>query len=242
MRLVFRLSMVLVLTILAAPAFAQDSGAFAQDAGEAKLGADALAKNVVEATGDPTELDKLAFTFVVEKGGEEVASRRHIWQPQAGKLEVKAGEQTINLANLHDHDLSKLADDPKANAETWKKVAPESSPEEAAKAWAWFVNDSYWLLVPSKLFDPGVNRKLDEQGRLVLTFGDVGLTPGDRYMMTVDRDDWRVERWDFVLESGRKGGFAWSDYQKVGPLTLSTKRVADDGNFVIRFENVVASD
>ncbi|QDG53517.1 hypothetical protein FIV42_23055 [Persicimonas caeni] len=235
MRLVFRLAVMVFLAGLAAPAFAQD-------AGEAKLGADELAKKVVEATGDPTELDKLAFTFVVEKEGKAVVSRRHIWKPKAGELEVKAGEQTIELTQLHDHDLSKLADDPKANAETWKKIAPKSTPEEAAKAWAWFVNDSYWLLVPSKLFDPGVNRKLDEQGRLVLTFGDVGLTPGDRYMMTVDRDNWQVKRWDFVLESGRKGGFAWTDYKKVGPLELSTKRVADGGNFVIRFEDVEAGE
>jgi hypothetical protein len=216
---------------------------FAQEAGQPESGqpsADEIAKMVVEATGDPTALEELAFTFMVEKGGEELVRRRHVWQPKDGKLEVKAGEKTIELSQLNDHDMSKLAADPKANAEAWKKIAADSTPEEAAEAWAWFINDSYWLLAPAKLMDPGVNRALDDGGRLVLTFGEVGLTPGDRYALTIDRDDWKVSRWDFELESGRKGGFEWTDYQKVGPLTVSTKRVADEGDVVIRFGDIEA--
>ncbi len=216
--------------------------AAAQDAGHAhKPGADAIAQKVVSATGDPTKLDELAFSFVVEKGGKEVARRRHVWHPKAGKLTVTSGDQTITLTHLHDYDVSKLAGQPSAHAKAWKAIAPKATPEQAAKAWGWFINDSYWLLMPSKLMDAGVHRALDEQGRLVLTFGDVGLTPGDRYALTIDPDKARIARWDFKLQSGRQGHFKWLNYQKFGPLTLSTRRVSDDGGFVIRFANVEAT-
>lgn len=233
MKRIYVLFSLVVLTSMSSVVFAQDAGAGAQ-------GADELAKEVVAATGDPSALDELAFTFVVEKGGKELVRRRHIWRPQAGELTVKSGEQTIELTHLHDYDLSKLAGDPAANADAFKKIAPNASPAEAAKAWGWFINDSYWLLAPSKLMDPGVHRKLDDEGRLVLTFGEVGLTPGDRYALTIDRDTKRVTRWDFKLQSGREGHFAWTGYKKVGPLTLSTKRPADGGDVVIRFENLDA--
>jgi uncharacterized protein YdeI (BOF family) len=246
MKATAHLLLVLLCLLIYVPALAQDKADTSSDQpsenqpSENQLTSDQLAKKVVEAAGDPTALEELAFSFVVEKGGEEVVRRRHVWQPKTGTLTVKAADETIELTQINSHDMSKLAADPEANAETWMEIAPESTPEQAAKAWAWFINDSYWLLAPAKLMDPGVNRSLDDQGRLVLTFGEVGLTPGDRYALTVDRDTWQVTRWDFELENGRKGGFEWTDYEKVGRLKVSTRRVADEGGVVIRFDDVEA--
>jgi hypothetical protein len=243
--------LILCLTAFSLPAFAQDaepSAAKPTDAAKpdaaktdaAKNDADQLAKKVVEATGDPRELATLEFSFVVERDGKEVSRRNHIWRPKAGELAITSREKTYKLAHLHDFDLTKLSEDPAANAEKWQKIAPKLSPKDAAKAWSWFINDSYWLLVPAKLLDPGVNRKIDEKGRLILTFGEVGLTPGDTYALTIDDSTAQVSRWDFELQGGQKGGFVWSDYKKIGPLTLSTTRTSDDGKTVIRFENLRA--
>jgi hypothetical protein len=224
------------------PAF--PAGAASPDAGASETGetssADALARRVVEATGDPTAVDKLAFTFVVEVDAEQKAKRRHVWKPKAGTLEVRSGETTVRLEELHEHDLSPIVDAPEKHAETWNDVAPEADPATAAKAWSWFINDSYWLLAPAKLMDPGVNRALDDQGRLVLTFGEVGLTPGDRYALTIDQENDRVTKWHYELESGREGTFRWTDYARFGPLELSTRRVSKGGGpkTVIRFEKV----
>lgn len=211
--------------------------------GSDTVSADALAERVVEATGDPTAVDKLAFTFVVEVDEKQKAERRHVWRPNQGTLRVDNGETTVELQGLHDHALTEMADAPEKHAESWAEVAPESDPATAAKAWKWFINDSYWLLAPAKLMDPGVNRKLDEKGRLVLTFGEVGLTPGDRYALTVDRDEDRVTRWQYTLQSGREGTFRWTDYRQFGPLELSTRRISTGGDskIVIRLDNVDVS-
>jgi hypothetical protein len=56
-------------------------------------------------------------------------------------------------------------------------------------AYATFINDMYWLFMPWKWMDMGVNLKYLGQKPLgqetydvvQLTFGKVGLTPGDMY-------------------------------------------------------------
>ena len=146
----------------------------------------------------------------------------------------------MRLRGLHEHALSEVADAPEKHADTWSEVAPEADPATAAQAWKWFINDSYWLLAPAKLMDPGVHRRLDDQGRLVLTFGEVGLTPGDRYTLSVDRDTGRVTKWQYRLQSGREGAFRWTDYRQFGPLELSTRRISTEGDseVVIRFDDV----
>jgi hypothetical protein len=88
--------------------------------------------------------------------------------------------------------------------------------------------------------DPGVQVKVDEQGRLELGFGeDIGLTSGDRYWLTVDEQG-RVTRWDYLLQGGSIGGWTWEDHALYGGLLLSTRRVSDDRRAVIRFEDVQA--
>lgn len=206
----------------------------------AKTPADKLAERVIAASGDPESLSRLEFSFVPRRDGEEVSRRHHNWQPKAGEVTITAGEKDYRLTHLRDYDLTKLSAEPDQHAEAWEAIAPDLTPEEAAKAWGWFINDSYWLLVPSKLMDEGVNRELDDQGRLVLTFGEVGLTPGDRYALTVDPETHRVTRWEFKLQGGNEGDFAWSDYQEVGPLTLSGMRRAKDSEMAITFDNLRA--
>ena len=216
-----------VLAAGSATAQSADGGESPEAVPSEEATADSLAKRLVERAGDPTSVDRLAFSFVVEVAGQEMVRRRHVWRPKKGRLTVTSGEQEIRLKGLHDHDLTALAEKPDEHAETWKEIAPKSEPAKAAEAWGWFINDSYWLLAPSKVLDPGVNRKLDEEGRLVLTFGKVGLTPGDRYRLTVDRDRGVVTRWQFTLQGGREGAFRWKNYETFGPLHLSTRRVAE---------------
>lgn len=202
--------------------------------------ADELAREVADRTGDPGELEKLAFTFVVEVDSARKVQRRHIWRPGEGKLEVQRGDDTIQFEHLAAHNPTELARNPGRHVDAWNSIAPEADPERAAEAWSWFINDSYWLLAPAKLFDPGVDRRLDEQGRLVLTFGDVGLTPDDRYALTVDRERGVVTSWEFDLQDGQSGRFRWTDYRSFGPLHLSTRRVSrgEKSTTVIRFEDI----
>ena len=60
------------------------------------------------------------------------------------------------------------------------------------KAYAAWINDSYWLNPLTKLFDEGVTRKTVAQpdGSLALevSYGGVGLTPGDSYLWLLGPD------------------------------------------------------
>lgn len=211
---------------------------------EESTAADELAREVAEKAGDPGEVEKLAFSFIVEVGGDQKVRRRHIWRPEDGRLTVEKDDTIIRFQKLHDHNPTQLAEAPGEHTDAWQSIAPDTEPARAAEAWSWFVNDSYWLLAPAKLFDPGVQRSLDDQGRLVLTFGDVGLTPDDRYRLTIDRDPDVVTRWQFELQDGRSGAFRWRDYQRFGPLYLSTRRVSESESpqTVIKFDDIEVSD
>ena len=203
--------------------------------------ADALARKVAEAAGDPYALSSLEFTFVVQAGEQEKARRSHSWQPQAGTLTVTVGGSSVQFEALGETDPTAFVDDPSAHASDWARVAPGTEPPRAAEAWRAFLNDSYWLLAPAKVMDEGVRRSLDEEGRLLLSFDGVGVTPGDLYVLTIDAESSRVLEWSFVLESGRASQFSWSAPDAAGPLMISQTRTSPDGDFVVRFEDIHAT-
>ena len=182
--------------------------------------ADDLGARVATTCGNPYIAAELSFTFVVEVDGVEETRRRHSWKPREGTVEVADGDSTVFLEQIAPY------------------IASEASQEDAIAAYKAWINDSYWLLAPCKVLDSGVVRSV-EDGALVLTFEDVGLTPGDRYVLGVD-EGCNVIGWSFSLEGGGAGDFAWSEHSRYGPLMLSTRRVASDGHVVIRFEEVHA--
>lgn len=185
-----------------------------------------LAAMIAEASGDPYALPGLRFTFVVSVDGTEKARRTHTWCPQDGLVEVRTGDQATRISAVDGSPVD------------------GSSAEAAEQAWGAFINDQYWLLAPSKVMDEGVQRRLGtEPWSLALEFDGVGLTPGDRYELRVGQNDLLVRRWSFTLQSGRTGEFAWRQYEQVGPLHLSTARVALDGSKAfIRFTDLAALD
>jgi hypothetical protein len=185
------------------------------------LAAEPLAERVAAACGPLDDLTGLRFTFVATAAGEEKARRSHDWQPATGTLTVTGGGRTVALTITDGQPHSDTA-----------------SAEDVAQAWAWFTNDSYWLLAPCKVLDPGVIAQADGDV-LALRFEGVGLTPGDTYRLEVDGSG-RVTGWSFVLQSGRTGSFDWTDPVRRGPLSLSLTRTAREDDFVIRFEDVTA--
>ncbi|MBC8012098.1 MAG: hypothetical protein H7067_18595 [Burkholderiales bacterium] len=132
---------------------------------------DALGRSVVEAAGSArwSEVRRVAFTFNVEVGGELKVSARHEW-------DVASGRDVVTVSGV-------------STAIDVRAAAPAAEPEKSA--YARWVNDAYWLLMPLKVMDPGVTRAdlgaKDFQGKphraLQLTFAGVGLTPGDTYVL-----------------------------------------------------------
>lgn len=172
--------------------------------------ADQLAERVAVAAGDPYQVPALTFTFIVRGAEGEVVRRAHVWCPREQRATVQAGDKTFSL------DLAQ---------------------PDQTDAYGWHINDGYWLFAPSKVLDAGVVRA-QRDGALTLTFEGVGLTPGDQYALTLDAAA-RVTGWRYTLQSGRTGAFQWRDYERVGPLLLSMRRISDDGR-EIAFEGVTA--
>lgn len=174
--------------------------------------ADPLVDKVVARAGDPHAEPGLAFTFVV---GD--MRRAHRWDVRGGKVEVtwtdKEGKRCVAVA-----PVGYAGDDPLQK-----------------QAWAAFVNDQYWLLAPAKLKDPGVVTEV-KGNDVHARFENVGLTPGDRYVFHVEPSTGDVTGWEFTLQGGATGTFAWAPPTKVGNLNVSLEKKG--GERSIRFEDV----
>ena len=183
----------------------------------------------------------LSFDFAPQREGKTLANRSHLWDRYTGdyRFETKTPENK-NLLILFNINTQK------GNSFLDGKVLPDSTNiKEIKKAYAYFINDSYWLFAPLKLEDKGVNVTLKdseiidgkEHDVLHLTFGKVGLTPGDQYWLYIDRDNGQVNRWKFLLEGEKEPGiFNWTNYKDLGGgLKLSTRKEEINQKIAITF-------
>lgn len=224
-----RALMVFVVVSLLLPLVAEP-GRATEDGGEV----DALVDRVMEGLGGEAAWDETRFIVF-----EFVGRRSHWWDRYTGRhrLEGKTedGGAYVVLQDVHDQGEAGSA---------WidgEPVAGERAAELIRNAYAAWVNDTFWLIAPYKLRDPGV--VLEHAGtetvdgvayeRLHLSFEGVGLTPGDQYWMFVHPETGRVERWQYVLQSQEPPPTAWEwvDWERYGPgIWLSSRRVrVEDG-------------
>ena len=184
------------------------------------------------------------FDFVVERQGRELVRRSHRWDRFRGdyRLRYVAGNDTIvTRFNVND---------PKAGAAQVNGQQVEGARKDSilTAAYARHINDAYWLIMPYKWRDPGVNlswqgRQRDEQGRewdvVKLTFGDVGLTPQNEYLAFVNPQTGLMERWHHFSRAGARPSISnWERWQRFGPILLATEKPSADGSSIIRFDNV----
>jgi hypothetical protein len=155
--------------------------------------------------------------------------RLHRWDRVTGDVRIEA-DSTIVLMNVRTRE-----------GRAFRSGKEITDPAERAKAleqgYAWWVNDSYWLLMPYKLLDPGVHLhdagpSALEDGRkahkLVVTFdSDVGLTPRNKYDVWIADDTGLVEQWAYYPDaSDDKPAFIlpWAGWRTFGkpPIRLAT--------------------
>ena len=208
-------------TAAAAPA-PPASGTPGGDPKAAAIADAALAAMGGQAAWDGTHF--LRFTFV--------ARRTHYWDRWTGRHRLegttKEKESYVVLDNITTHQGTAYIDGKPVEGEKGKKLV-----ENSYGAW---VNDTYWLIMPYKLQDPGVNLTYAGEetvegkvyDKLGLSFGKVGLTPGDHYTAYFNRDTHLMDRWAFILESMPKEGppsvWKWEGWQKYGNIMLAPHR------------------
>jgi hypothetical protein len=212
----------------------------------------AVAQHTLEAMGGAKSFEALRtlrFDFVVEREGKEMARIRHVWDRWDGRYRVegrnKEGKPTLTLFNVQK----------RGEGRAWvdgKELAGEELKAALERGYGRFINDTYWLLMPAKMLDPGVS--LASEGTTTvdgktydvvkLTFDGVGMTPQDTYWAYVSKDTGLMERWDMVLtgqDAKDRSTFMWEDWRPIGAVRLSmAKRAVADGT-VIRFDNVSGS-
>lgn len=222
---------------------------------EATSAADSLALRVYEAHGGAAweQAPYLRFDFAVEQGEEEVVVARHLWNRTTGQYRVEWSEEDtdwVALLNLHSDEEPPVGQ----VFEDGQEVVGDAAEEPLEQAYQRYINDTYWLLAPLKVLDPGVNRSLgeadafgddadisDDAAVLDLTFGDVGLTPGDRYWLHIDPDTDRVQGWAFHLENmpedAEPRAFEWKEEASfehdLGSIYLHTRKQSTDGDMAI---------
>ena len=214
----------------------------------------AIANQVMEALGGEAawrETCFLRFDFAVDVDGKTVMTRSHWWDKWRGRYRVegktKEGEAYTVLMNINTKDGSAWLGGKPVEGEAKKRLL-----ERGYGAW---VNDTYWLIMPYKLKDPGVVLKLEGEvkgkdkdkdtawDKLALSFDKVGLTPKDRYWAYVNRTTHLVDRWEYILQDENPKGppsrFDWNNWQRYGKLMLSPEKVNAKDKEKIYFPNLV---
>lgn len=203
----------------------------------------AIAQQVMEALGGKAAWDALpgirwSFEGVVRDTVR--STRRHAWNKHTGWHRVegltRAGDRYVIVQNLNTGE-----------GKAWmagRAMEGDSLKQLLERGKALWVNDSYWFLMPYKMLDPGVTLTLDAPStfngrrcdRVAMHFDHVGLTPGDRYWVDVDRETHRVVHWDKLLEGSAPPpvGDTWEGWEQHDGLWFATAHMSDDRNIATR--------
>jgi len=212
--------------------------------------ADSIAARMMQAHGADAwaSAPYLRFNFAVETAGGTQVVGRHLWNRETGdyRVEWNQGSDSSYVALVNVRDVSDGVPSGTAYL-NGSQLEGEAGRRAREDAYGRFVNDTYWLLVPFKTFDPGVNRRFLPDSSTAkhdvvhLTFGDVGLTPDDEYWLYVSTETGRLDRWAFHLQGmpddASPQAYDWTGYTTLqapeGTVELSTRKEAIGGDTAI---------
>lgn len=188
------------------------------------------------------------FDFVVEAQGKKIPPRAHYWDRFTGRYRQDGTDKTGNKYSAF-FNVNTRAGQAFVNG---KKLEEAEAKTLIDKAYGGFINDTYWLLAPYKIFDPGVNLAYDGQVKgphgetcdvLKLSFESVGLTPKDVYWFHVDRATHMMSEWKYVLGGHQEPPTTavWDDWKEMGGIRLSATKTMKEKPVAIRFENLAVA-
>lgn len=176
----------------------------------------------------------LEFEWAVSLGDGEPFVRSHRWDRWEGMARVEDRAEGGTRVSIFD------TADP-TSGRVWvggEELTGEAAQEALTSAYQAHINDSYWLVMPFKWGDPGVNttylgEQTDESGAnwevVELSFDDgTGLTPQNMYHAFVNPETGRMERWHHFPEPGADPAPSdWTDWAQYGPIQLAENRRVD---------------
>lgn len=197
-----------------------------------------IAEGVMRSLGGRQRWDALPgirWSFGLSTHDTVRFERRHSWDKMTGRHRV-AGTLRNGARFVIVHTLGDTL-----RGHAWiegRAIQGDSLHTLLRQGEAMWVNDSYWFLMPYKLLDPGVHLKYDgvvtdSAGtfkRIELTFGHVGLTPGDHYWVDVNPKTMRVERWQYVLQGSKPPPehWTWQGWEQHDGLWFATEHRQGD--------------
>jgi len=207
-----------------------------------------IADHVMAALGGTqrwNDVRGLRWSFGAEVRDTVRWSRRHAWDKHTGMHRVEGTTRSGQKYCV----IHKVGE---TTGKAWMAGTPlegDSLAKLVKLGQSLWVNDTYWMLMPYKLRDPGVTLRYDGEvkdgdvtyDRLALSFEDVGETPGDRYWVDVNRANARVERWEKVLEGREPPPVpdTWEGWEQHGGLWFPTMHMRGDQNMFTRDVEVV---
>ncbi len=159
------------------------------------------------------------------------ANDRHhyMWDKEQHQVTVRWEDYTVNL-HLKDTNLGEVL-------ESGKTIDGSERVKILKKARKYFNNDSFWLVAPYKVYDPGTQRSLvtldDGTQGLLVTYATGGDTPGDSYLWLLNGEGipQSFKMWVNIIPIGGLEA-SWEGWQltesgawlptihKLGPISL----------------------
>jgi hypothetical protein len=201
----------------------------------------AIADRVMETLGGKSRWDALVglrWSFESARNDTVLNTRRHSWNKHTGWHRVSGtGRDGAPFVFIHNLNTGE--------GRAWmggQEIQGDSLAKLLTRAKAIWINDTYWLLMPYKLRDPGVTLGYADTVRtgdqvcdkVALSFRNVGNTPGDRYWVHVDRATGRVVKWEMVLQGNQPPpvAYAWEGWEQKDGLWFATAKRGAEGRTI----------
>lgn len=205
-----------------------------------------LAATVAQRGGSDARAEALAQKVMQRMGGESAwASTRYLawtfndqyqlWDKHRNRFRWEM-EDFVVILNTKTKDGKAYKGGQEIQDEAEKRKLLE-------RVYALYIYNTYWLVMPFKLQDPGVALRYIGAGNtmdgseadvLEMTFGEVGLTPQNRYRVWVDRGQGLVTQWAFYLNASDTEPIftrRWANYQRYGKIKLASDRSNPQSDF-----------
>lgn len=243
----------LILSTTGCGSSADESGVSAADTMKVETRADSVAMRAYEFMGGPdawAALPAIRFDFASGNDTSRTLRASHLWNRKTGEYRVempRGGDSTyVALFNVNTREGDVYLNGQQVDSTTENQMMEQ--------AYSRFINDTYWMLMPTKMMDPGVERtyvadsSTSQIDVVRLQFEEVGLTPGDTYWVYVDKNSGRVEKWAYRLQGHPPDHvprpIGWTDYKSfetpAGTITVSERKVGN--GFAIYTDNAAVPD